>query len=757
MTLLEPGAYQMTSGGQVARFLPELGAVNDDNRDNYSIGASTIQTNLTGGYNNNSNYPNNTPTNPQDLVVDDASLVQHLTVAQEITVAIVQETCEDNEPQHEEDKNHRSHFHRKQWKIWIGIIAGLSVVLIVIITISSMVARGTIGGTGKEKERPPTDVPTVAYTTPRYIVYSKLTDEQQQIVTEELNYNEETWNVLGTNPIEEYAFYSLVDTQQAAALQLNFEEESWDCVQNHYFDYYWSELEQYDLATAWITLGYTKDRYDAGDDPATFDLFWAELTPAQQAAAVELCYVQESWDEIDLTLWQSTTPRPAPVAATAITSSSVRPTHRPSSLAPPPPAALVEENTTNTKNKNNVEKLLELLPPSVVSKLGTTFLTALPAYTQNSLRNDLLRLQEETNTNTAASLFSSDPSEFVATSSMIGPQLQALQWILNYELQPANNNKFFTYALPRQLQRFALITVYFAISSGAGEVAKNPTTGKEEDATTHETLSWYSGLNECSWYDAVCHPETNLYEHLIFRSSPEGDAAAAAKEEETRLRGGRLVPELGMLSTLTVLEFVAQGLIGSIPTELGTLSLLQQVSLNTNVFRGTIPRELFQLPNLVSLDLGNNVLAGTIPLPASSNDEEAVVANRRVLASLNLRNNTLTGIIPTEIGMFQNLRSIELDHNYFTGTIPATIRFLNYDATNFQNDDNILERFQVNANALTGLIPPSLFGVLSKTVRIFDVSENQLTEKLCREAFYGEYCDELFCRDWLYKCDTCST
>jgi hypothetical protein len=55
---------------------------------------------------------------------------------------------------------------------------------------------GTIGGTGKEEELPPTDVPNVVLTaTPRYIVYSNLTDEQQQTVTEDLNYNEERWNV----------------------------------------------------------------------------------------------------------------------------------------------------------------------------------------------------------------------------------------------------------------------------------------------------------------------------------------------------------------------------------------------------------------------------------------------------------------------------------------------------------------------------------------------------------------------------------
>ena len=180
-----------------------MGAVNNENRDNYSVGASTIRTNST--------TPNNA------LVVDHASLVQDFTVAQERTEAIVQETREedldnDNDcpPNHDDeqdtaphsgdDKNHQSHIHRKQWRIGVGLIAGFSAALLVIITVSSLMAMGTIGGTGKEEELPPTDVPNVVISaTPRYIVYSNLTDEQQQIVTEDLNYNKETWNVLGTD------------------------------------------------------------------------------------------------------------------------------------------------------------------------------------------------------------------------------------------------------------------------------------------------------------------------------------------------------------------------------------------------------------------------------------------------------------------------------------------------------------------------------------------------------------------------------
>ena len=150
----------------------------------------------------------------------------------------------------------------------------------------------------------------------RWIVYEELTEEQMIHVTD-LEYTNTTWNILNTNPIEKLAFVDLPSDQQEAATQLGFVEGTWDCDQNHYGGYYWSSLETYNLDTYWIALGWNQSSWeglligkdDDGDDayyyPATNEMYWTNLTQAQQDAAWELCYFQESWDMIPMSDWYS--------------------------------------------------------------------------------------------------------------------------------------------------------------------------------------------------------------------------------------------------------------------------------------------------------------------------------------------------------------------------------------------------------------------------------------------------------------------
>jgi len=139
----------------------------------------------------------------------------------------------------------------------------------------------------------------------RWIVYADLTDEQQRLVTEELNYTEETWNVLGTNPIELQDFSSLTVAQQAAALLLGFTENTWDCDQNHYGNYGWNGLIQYNLSDYWSALGWTRAswRGETDPNPDLSETVWANLTTTQQEAASTLCYFRVSWDMVDMRQW----------------------------------------------------------------------------------------------------------------------------------------------------------------------------------------------------------------------------------------------------------------------------------------------------------------------------------------------------------------------------------------------------------------------------------------------------------------------
>ena len=145
----------------------------------------------------------------------------------------------------------------------------------------------------------------------RWIEFSELTDEQKSIATEGLNYTKETWNNLGTNPIEASEFFDLSDEQKKAAKQLGFIGATWDCDMNHYVDYSWEELEEYFLDAYWIALGWTKREWGIpGFAPKSEGKTWSELTSAEQDAAMEVCYFQESWDGISITGWTFDGPNP---------------------------------------------------------------------------------------------------------------------------------------------------------------------------------------------------------------------------------------------------------------------------------------------------------------------------------------------------------------------------------------------------------------------------------------------------------------
>merc|ERR1712238_90218 len=126
----------------------------------------------------------------------------------------------------------------------------------------------------------------------------------QLVLVRALDYTQTTWNTLGTNEIEESAFYALTPAEAAASEQLGMNEDQWDCYQNHFGDYSWDELELYSLDTYWRALGWTRSSWEGDSNPpSTGDKFWMELTRQQQEAAIELCYIQQVWDEIPIPQW----------------------------------------------------------------------------------------------------------------------------------------------------------------------------------------------------------------------------------------------------------------------------------------------------------------------------------------------------------------------------------------------------------------------------------------------------------------------
>ena len=111
---------------------------------------------------------------------------------------------------------------------------------------------------------------------------------------------------------------------------IGFDEEysdTWDCYVNHYYDFSWATLVDYDVAQYYEALGYTEGYWSGTDTeaPLTELLHWEELSDTERDAADMICYFQQTWDMQDtIDLW--------PDELKGYSQVTQRPTNAPSSV-----------------------------------------------------------------------------------------------------------------------------------------------------------------------------------------------------------------------------------------------------------------------------------------------------------------------------------------------------------------------------------------------------------------------------------------
>lgn len=150
------------------------------------------------------------------------------------------------------------------------------------------------------------------------------------------------------------------------------------------------------------------------------------------------------------------------------------------------------------------------------------------------------------------------------------------------------------------------------------------------------------------------------------------------------------------LTQLLTLQISDGGLLGSIPNDIHRLSLLRSLNLYQNFLTGTLPDGLARLVHLRDLTLSFNQLRGTLPdylqdfdllqeLWLSSNDFSGPVPSFSrcpELHKLYLNGNSFSGEIPQDFldgtiyGPRENTIHVNLEHNEFSGGVPATLDFL---------------------------------------------------------------------------------
>ena len=155
--------------------------------------------------------------------------------------------------------------------------------------------------------RPP--VSQIYYPIDRYVEWDSISDVNYAASAFALGWKEKTWNVPGSyTALESLSYESLTqDQQNTVTNDMNMNELTYDCYINHYDDYDWYELELYDIAKYFTSLGWTQTMWDCTSNgnnkctvPTTEDLDWNELSTIQKQAAIEVCFFEELWMEYEL-------------------------------------------------------------------------------------------------------------------------------------------------------------------------------------------------------------------------------------------------------------------------------------------------------------------------------------------------------------------------------------------------------------------------------------------------------------------------
>ncbi|KAL7525331.1 hypothetical protein ACHAXR_000959, partial [Thalassiosira sp. AJA248-18] len=125
----------------------------------------------------------------------------------------------------------------------------------------------------------------------RCLKWSSLGGSDLSYASNNLGYDRDTWNLPGTGDIEAWSYHDLYDIEVAGAQGLGIDSEMWDCHINHYFGYWWEDIEYYGYDEYLTGLGWKVESWDnCAPAPDSEDKYWDELTPRQQAGATQVCY-----------------------------------------------------------------------------------------------------------------------------------------------------------------------------------------------------------------------------------------------------------------------------------------------------------------------------------------------------------------------------------------------------------------------------------------------------------------------------------
>ncbi|XVE69392.1 hypothetical protein DITRI_Ditri09bG0148700 [Diplodiscus trichospermus] len=228
--------------------------------------------------------------------------------------------------------------------------------------------------------------------------------------------------------------------------------------------------------------------------------------------------------------------------------------------------------------------------------------------------------------------------------------------------------------------------------------------------------SWNDSLHFCEWQGVKCGRRHQRVSTLNLTGLKLGGIISPFIGNLTFLREanfsfnkfkGNIPKEFGHLRRLRYLDLWDNNLQGQLPLELTNYSNLQQLILTKNNLTGKIPFNLGGMKNLFTLSLGQNNLIGTIP---------SSFGNLTSLSTLELEYNYLEGIIPSALGGLPNLEILSLGPNKLSGAIPPGV----------YNLSSIIV-LNLDANQLYGRLPSDLGKYTFQNIESLAIADNQFT------------------------------
>jgi len=223
-------------------------------------------------------------------------------------------------------------------------------------------------------------------------------------------------------------------------------------------------------------------------------------------------------------------------------------------------------------------------------------------------------------------------------------------------------------------------------------------------ATWNRTAISTSGgdLDICpnSFFGVVCDDSTN--------------SVAAIVLDHLNLAGELKFSTLIGLKMLRNLSLAGNRFTGRLVPQLGSLSSLQYLDLSDNSFIGRIPDRIHDLWGLQYLNLSNNNFSGGYPTG---------IRNLQQLRFLDMHSNQLWGDVGVFFSELRNVEFVDLSLNKFTGELPG-------HPENVSTLGNTVRHMNLSGNLLSGRLFTNDTLALFKSLIVLDLADNKIGGEL---------------------------